>query len=84
MILEFSEVNSEGLKKMYDFYSFNILPFLGKVVARDEQSYRYLAESIRKHPNQENLSHKIKNAGFDTVEYHNILSGIVAIHLAQK
>jgi len=83
LILEFSTV-SGPLKKPYDFYSFKILPKIGKLVAQDESSYQYLAESIRKHPNQEKLKNMLSIAGFSEVHYRNILGGMVAIHLAWK
>jgi demethylmenaquinone methyltransferase/2-methoxy-6-polyprenyl-1,4-benzoquinol methylase len=80
MILEFSKVEFEGLKKIYDTYSFNILPRLGKLVADDEDSYRYLAESIRKHPGQDELADMMVDAGFTNVTYRNLTGGVVAIH----
>lgn len=80
LILEFSEVQSEAMKKMYDVYSFGVLPVLGKFVAQDEDSYRYLAESIRKHPPQEELAGMMRDAGFDEVRYRNLTGGVVAIH----
>ncbi len=83
LILEFSEV-SPPLKKPYDFYSFKVLPKLGKYVAHDEASYQYLAESIRKHPNQETLKNMLSLAGFNEVHYRNLMGGVVAIHLGWK
>jgi demethylmenaquinone methyltransferase/2-methoxy-6-polyprenyl-1,4-benzoquinol methylase len=80
LILEFSEVQPELLKKIYDGYSFGLLPVLGKLVAGDEDSYRYLAESIRKHPPQEELAQMMRDAGFDRVRFRNLTGGIVAIH----
>jgi demethylmenaquinone methyltransferase/2-methoxy-6-polyprenyl-1,4-benzoquinol methylase len=80
LILEFSEVQPEMLKKLYDGYSFGLLPVLGKLVAGDEESYRYLAESIRKHPPQEELAEMMREAGFERVRYRNLTGGIVAIH----
>jgi demethylmenaquinone methyltransferase/2-methoxy-6-polyprenyl-1,4-benzoquinol methylase len=80
MILEFSKVEFEGLKKIYDTYSFGILPKLGKLVADDEDSYRYLAESIRKHPGQDELADMMVAAGFTNVTYRNLTGGVVAIH----
>jgi demethylmenaquinone methyltransferase/2-methoxy-6-polyprenyl-1,4-benzoquinol methylase len=80
MILEFSKVQIEGLKKIYDGYSFEILPRLGKLVANDEDSYRYLAESIRKHPGQDELADMMVDAGFSNVTYRNLTGGVVAIH----
>ncbi len=83
MILEFSKVEFEGLKKIYDGYSFGILPRLGKLVTNDEDSYRYLAESIRKHPGQDELADMMVDAGFTNVTYRNLTGGIVAIHSGQ-
>jgi len=80
LVLEFSQVQPELLKKVYDGYSFGILPVLGKLVAGDEDSYRYLAESIRQHPPQEELAEMMREAGFDRVRYRNLTGGIVAIH----
>jgi demethylmenaquinone methyltransferase/2-methoxy-6-polyprenyl-1,4-benzoquinol methylase len=80
MILEFSKVEFEGLRKIYDGYSFGILPRLGKIIADDEDSYRYLAESIRKHPDQDTLAGMMEEAGFSNVSYQNMTGGIVAIH----
>jgi demethylmenaquinone methyltransferase/2-methoxy-6-polyprenyl-1,4-benzoquinol methylase len=80
MILEFSTVEFEGLKKIYDAYSFGILPRLGKVITDDEESYRYLAESIRKHPAQDDLADMMVAAGFSNVTYRNLTGGVVAIH----
>jgi len=80
LILEFSKVEFAGLKKIYDTYSFGILPRLGKLIADDEDSYRYLAESIRKHPGQDELAGMLEDAGFSNVTYHNMTGGIVAIH----
>ena len=80
MILEFSKVEFEGLRKIYDGYSFEILPRLGKLVADDEDSYRYLAESIRKHPAQDELADMMVEAGFSNVTYRNLTGGVVAIH----
>ena len=80
LILEFSEVQSTALKKVYDGYSFGILPVLGKLIAGDEASYRYLAESIRQHPPQEELAAMMSKAGFSKVSYRNLTGGIVAIH----
>jgi demethylmenaquinone methyltransferase/2-methoxy-6-polyprenyl-1,4-benzoquinol methylase len=69
-----------GLKPLYDTYSFRVLPVLGKVVAQDEDSYRYLAESIRKHPDQETLLRMMRDAGLEDCRYHNLAGGIVALH----
>ena len=80
LILEFSQVRSEALKSLYDAWSFGMLPILGRLVADDEDSYRYLAESIRKHPPQEELAGMMREAGFEDVRYRNLAGGIVAIH----
>ena len=84
LVLEFSKPVNPLLEKLYDSYSFNILPKLGRWVANDEDSYRYLAESIRKHPDQEALKTLIEEAGFYNCEYHNMTGGIVAVHKALK
>lgn len=84
MILEFSTPNLPGLKPIYDWYSFSILPKLGKIFAQDEESYQYLAESIRMHPNQNDLKQMIEKAGFEDCIYHNLSGGIVALHIAYK
>ncbi|MDX5151601.1 MAG: bifunctional demethylmenaquinone methyltransferase/2-methoxy-6-polyprenyl-1,4-benzoquinol methylase UbiE [Acidiferrobacterales bacterium] len=84
LILEFSKPTLPGLGKIYDSYSFNILPMLGKVVAKDEASYRYLAESIRKHPDQETLKQMMTDAGFERSHYFNLSGGIVAVHKGYK
>lgn len=84
MILEFSAPVLPGLQPIYDWYSFHILPKIGQWVARDEASYRYLAESIRMHPSQEELKTMIEAAGFSDCRYHNLSGGIVALHIAYK
>jgi demethylmenaquinone methyltransferase/2-methoxy-6-polyprenyl-1,4-benzoquinol methylase len=80
LILEFSRPVVPGLKPLYDAYSFSVLPWLGKVVARDEASYRYLAESIRRFPDQPTLIGMMQEAGLDNCRYHNLSGGIVALH----
>ena len=80
LILEFSRVRGEGLKKLYDRYSFDVLPLLGRLVAKDAGSYRYLAESIRRHPPQEELVLMMQQAGFSQVRFRDLSAGIVAIH----
>jgi demethylmenaquinone methyltransferase/2-methoxy-6-polyprenyl-1,4-benzoquinol methylase len=82
LVLEFSRV-AEPLAPLYDWYSFNVLPRLGKAVANDEASYRYLAESIRVHPDQASLARMMEQAGFDRVEYQNLMAGVVAIHVGR-
>ena len=84
LILEFSEVRPEPLKAIYDAWSFGALPLLGRLIANDEDSYRYLAESIRKHPPQEELAQMMRDAGFDPVRYRNLSGGIVAIHTGAR
>ncbi|GAB4223400.1 MAG: bifunctional demethylmenaquinone methyltransferase/2-methoxy-6-polyprenyl-1,4-benzoquinol methylase UbiE [Francisella sp.] len=84
LVLEFSKPVIPLLSKVYDEYSFKALPFLGKIVTQDADSYRYLAESIRKHPDQETLKQMMYDAGFDEVEYQNMTGGIVALHIGYK
>lgn len=84
LILEFSELQISPLKPIYDTYSFKVLPFLGQIIANDSESYKYLAESIRMHPNQENLLQMMENAGFERCDYHNLTGGIAAIHRGYK
>ncbi|MCG6938008.1 MAG: bifunctional demethylmenaquinone methyltransferase/2-methoxy-6-polyprenyl-1,4-benzoquinol methylase UbiE [Gammaproteobacteria bacterium] len=84
LILEFSKPVVPGLNRLYDLYSFNILPKMGKFIANDENSYRYLAESIRMHPDQETLKQMMKQAGFERCTYHNMTGGIVALHKGFK
>ena len=84
-VLEFSQVKADWFKPLYDFHSFNILPNLGKLFARgDADSYRYLAESIRRHPTQEVLQAMMESAGFERCGFHNLSGGIVAIHTGYK
>ena len=80
LVLEFSHPTAPGLKAVYDAYSFHVLPLLGKLVAGDESSYRYLAESIRVHPDQEALLMMMQAAGLEGCRYHNLSGGIVALH----
>jgi demethylmenaquinone methyltransferase / 2-methoxy-6-polyprenyl-1,4-benzoquinol methylase len=82
-VLEFSRV-AKPLEKAYDWYSFNLLPKLGGMIANDEASYRYLAESIRMHPSQEELKALMKAAGFGHVDIHNLTGGVVALHVGTK
>jgi demethylmenaquinone methyltransferase/2-methoxy-6-polyprenyl-1,4-benzoquinol methylase len=82
VVLEFSRV-AAPLAPAYDWYSFNILPRLGKLIANDEASYRYLAESIRVHPDQETLKQMMQDAGFDSVVFHNLTAGVVAVHVGR-
>lgn len=84
LVLEFSKTDNEFLSQAYDFYSFNVMPKLGGLIADDEESYQYLAESIRKHPDQDTLKNMVLDAGFDLCEYHNLTGGIVALHKGIK
>jgi demethylmenaquinone methyltransferase/2-methoxy-6-polyprenyl-1,4-benzoquinol methylase len=83
LVLEFSKV-AKPLEKAYDWYSFKVLPRLGKLVAGDADSYRYLAESIRMHPGQQELKSMMKSAGFAHVDVHNLAAGVVALHVGIK
>ena len=83
LVLEFSKP-AAVLQKPYDFYSFRLMPWLGKLIAKDADSYRYLAESIRMHPDQATLKAMMKSAGFGHVDVHNLASGIVALHVGVK
>ena len=83
LILEFSKP-SDVLKPAYDIYSFRVLPAIGRLVANDESSYQYLAESIRMHPDQEALLEMMQEAGFERCRYHNLAGGIVALHVGYK
>jgi demethylmenaquinone methyltransferase/2-methoxy-6-polyprenyl-1,4-benzoquinol methylase len=82
LVLEFSRV-APPLTRAYDWYSFNVLPRLGRLVAHDEASYRYLAESIRMHPDQPALQQMMRDAGFDRVDYYNLAAGVVAVHVGR-
>jgi demethylmenaquinone methyltransferase/2-methoxy-6-polyprenyl-1,4-benzoquinol methylase len=83
LVLEFSKV-AAPLEKVYDWYSFNVLPRLGKLVAGDDASYRYLAESIRMHPGQQELKAMMHKGGFGHVDYHNLTGGVAALHVGIK
>ncbi|WP_286263971.1 bifunctional demethylmenaquinone methyltransferase/2-methoxy-6-polyprenyl-1,4-benzoquinol methylase UbiE [Thalassotalea atypica] len=84
LVLEFSKPEHELLNKAYDFYSFNILPKMGEVIAKDGDSYQYLAESIRMHPDQETLKSMMEAVGFEQTTYHNLTGGVVALHKGYK
>ena len=84
LVLEFSKPTSEQLSKLYDMYSFHILPKMGQLVANDAESYQYLAESIRMHPDQETLKGMFEQAGFEQCDYQNLTGGIVALHRGYK
>jgi hypothetical protein len=83
LVLEFSKVY-EPLAPVYDFYSFKFLPIMGKLIAKDADSYQYLAESIRMHPDQDTLKQMMLDVGFDQVDYHNLMAGVVALHKGVK
>jgi demethylmenaquinone methyltransferase/2-methoxy-6-polyprenyl-1,4-benzoquinol methylase len=84
LVLEFSKPVAPGLKPLYDAYSFKLLPLMGKLIADDEESYRYLAESIRMHPGQEELKAMMETSGFERCDYHNLSGGIVSLHRGYK
>jgi demethylmenaquinone methyltransferase/2-methoxy-6-polyprenyl-1,4-benzoquinol methylase len=84
LVLEFSKPDNPLLSKAYDTYSFKVLPFMGRLVANDADSYQYLAESIRMHPDQETLKEMMEEAGFSRCEYHNMTGGVVALHKGVK
>lgn len=84
LVLEFSKPIFDPLSKIYNFYSFNILPKVGEIIVNDADSYRYLAESIRMHPNQSILKEMMEEAGFEQVNYYNLTAGIVALHRGYK
>lgn len=84
LCLEFSKVESDLMRKLYDLYSFNIIPKFGALIAGNEDAYRYLSESIRKFPDQERFTSMIKNAGYSNVHYRNLSNGIVAVHMGYK
>ncbi len=83
LILEFSKPTNSFFSKVYDWYSFNIIPKLGSFLANDSKSYHYLAESIRMHPDQETLKNMVLDAGFDDCKFYNLVNGVVAIHQAK-
>jgi len=84
LVLEFSRPVLPGLGKLYDTYSFKVLPLMGRLIANDADSYRYLAESIRMHPDQQTLKAMMEQGGFERCDYHNLAGGIVAIHRGFK
>lgn len=84
IVLEFSKPYEGWFNSLYDWYSFSLLPWLGEKIAQDRESYRYLAESIRMHPDQETLRTMMQEVGFDRVDYHNLSGGIVAVHRGYK
>ncbi len=84
MVLEFSQLPNEGMQKLYDLYSFNVIPVMGQIIAGDRDSYQYLVESIRKFPDQETFAGMIRQAGFGQVKYRNLSLGIAALHSGWK
>ena len=80
LVLEFSQPRAELLARCHDFYSFNVIPRLGKLIAGDEGSYRYLIESIRRHPDPQTLKDMMHDSGLDDVGYHSLCGGIVVLH----
>ena len=84
MVLEFSQIPNEGLQWLYDRYSFNVIPVMGQIIAKDRDSYQYLVESIRKFPDQESFAGMIRKAGFGLVKYRNLTLGIAALHSGWK
>ena len=84
LILEFSKLKLESLEPLYDFYSFQVLPRLGGLVLDDAASYRYLAESIRRHPDQDSLKALMEAQGFERCRYHNLSGGVVALHVGYR
>jgi demethylmenaquinone methyltransferase/2-methoxy-6-polyprenyl-1,4-benzoquinol methylase len=84
MVLEFSQLPNDGLQKLYDLYSFNVIPRMGQLIAGDRDSYQYLVESIRRFPDQETFADMIRAAGFEQVSYRNLSLGIAALHSGWK
>jgi len=84
MVLEFSQLPNDGMQKLYDLYSFNVIPRMGQMIANDRDSYQYLVESIRKFPDQESFAAMIRQAGFEQVKYRNLSMGIAALHSGWK
>jgi demethylmenaquinone methyltransferase/2-methoxy-6-polyprenyl-1,4-benzoquinol methylase len=84
MVLEFSQIPNEGLQWIYDRYSFNVIPVMGQIIAKDRDSYQYLVESIRKFPDQDTFAGMIRAAGFGQVKYRNLTMGVAALHSGWK
>ncbi len=84
MVLEFTQLPNDGLQKLYDLYSFNVIPRMGQIIVGDRDSYQYLVESIRKFPDQETFLAMVKEAGFENAKYRNLSMGIVALHSGWK
>ena len=84
MVLEFSQLPNDGLQKLYDAYSFNVIPAMGKMITGDRDSYQYLVESIRQFPDQDTFLDMVKTAGFEQAKYRNLSMGIAALHSGWK
>jgi demethylmenaquinone methyltransferase/2-methoxy-6-polyprenyl-1,4-benzoquinol methylase len=84
MVLEFSQLPVDGMQRLYDLYSFNVIPRMGQLIARDRDSYQYLVESIRKFPDQAKFADMIEAAGFGQVKFRNLSMGIAALHSGWK
>ena len=84
MVLEFSQLPNDGLQKLYDLYSFNVIPRMGQMIAGDYDSYQYLVESIRNFPDQDTFLGMVKQAGFENAKYRNMSMGIAALHSGWK
>ena len=84
MVLEFSQLPNQGLQRLYDLYSFNVIPKMGEIIAKDRDSYQYLVESIRRFPDQETFAGMIRDAGFGNVKFRNLSMGIAALHSGWK
>lgn len=84
MVLEFSQLPSPGMQKLYDLYSFNVIPRMGKLIANDRDSYQYLVESIRNFPDQDSFLEMVRGAGFDNAKYRNLTMGVAALHSGWK
>jgi demethylmenaquinone methyltransferase/2-methoxy-6-polyprenyl-1,4-benzoquinol methylase len=84
MVLEFSQIPNDMMQKVYDLYSFNVIPKMGKLIANDAESYQYLVESIRKFPDQDTFLDMVRKAGFENAKYRNLTMGIAALHSGWK
>ena len=84
MVLEFSQLPNEGMQKLYDLYSFNVIPRMGQVIANDRSSYQYLVESIRQFPDQETFLNMVQTAGFEQAKYRNLTMGVACLHSGWK
>jgi demethylmenaquinone methyltransferase/2-methoxy-6-polyprenyl-1,4-benzoquinol methylase len=84
MVLEFSQLPNPGMQKLYDLYSFNVIPRMGQLIANDRDSYQYLVESIRNFPDQETFLDMVRGAGFENAKYRNLTMGVAALHSGWK